>query len=126
MIDPISEDIIASYEDKLMNAMKNSDVTALDKLLHNDLVFNGPDGTTITKEMDKETYRSGQMKISTLSATDRTIHLVDDLGIVTVTVHITGEMMGQPIHNKARFLRIWKHVDSVVWQLIAGSSVIIQ
>lgn len=117
MIDPISEDIIASYEERLMNAMRNSDVNALDKLLHNDLVFIGPDGTTITKEMGIEAYRSGQIKISDMSATNCTIRLVDDLGIVTVSVDVRGEF----IQSKVCFLRVWKHRDGGVWRLVAGA-----
>lgn len=121
MIDPISEDVIASYEDRLMNAMKNSDVNALDKLLHNDLVFIGSDGTTVTKEMDIEAYRSGQIKISDMMATDRNIRLVDDLGIVTVSVDVRGERMGETIQSKERFLRVWEHGDGGRWGLVTGA-----
>ncbi|MFC0778118.1 nuclear transport factor 2 family protein, partial [Flavobacterium sp. HJSW_4] len=52
---------VVNAEIELLTAIKKSDVLALDTILHDDLLFNMPDGQTITKEFDLQVYRSGRM-----------------------------------------------------------------
>ncbi|MCV6629058.1 MAG: nuclear transport factor 2 family protein, partial [Flavobacteriaceae bacterium] len=77
---------ILKTEQELLNAMKNSDVQKLDELLHDDLLFNIANGQTITKTMDLETYRSGNMKISEVSATEHQIRFIHDNAIISLTL----------------------------------------
>lgn len=51
---------IVTAEIELLTAIKNADVAALENLLHDDLLFNLPDGNTITKEFDLNSHRSGK------------------------------------------------------------------
>ena len=55
-----AEEII-TIENQLIEAIKTSDVTLLDNMLHDDLLFIAPNGQTVTKEMDLASHRSGQM-----------------------------------------------------------------
>ncbi|MFD2940885.1 nuclear transport factor 2 family protein [Flavobacterium notoginsengisoli] len=59
---------VINAEIGLLTAVKSSDVLVLEKMLHDDLLFNLPDGQTITKEFDLNSYRSGKMKIDSLEA----------------------------------------------------------
>ncbi len=43
---------ILQLEQRLLEAIKTSDVEVLDQLLHDDLLFIAPNSQTITKEMD--------------------------------------------------------------------------
>jgi len=113
--------IIAS-ENSLLEAMRTSNVERLDELLHDDLLFNGPDGVTATKTVDLTNYRSGNIHLHTVMASDQTVNLIGDTAVVAVTVEIKGHYLGQPLDGKFRYIRVWKCVESI-WKVIAGSVV---
>ncbi|WP_036930056.1 DUF4440 domain-containing protein [Prevotella sp. 10(H)] len=46
------EDKVIACENILLRAMKDCDRDVLDTLLHDDLLFNGPTGEKVTKEID--------------------------------------------------------------------------
>lgn len=113
-------DQINECEKQLLEAMKTSNILLLDKLLHDDLVFNIPTGQTITKSMDIENYQSGVMKVLEILITDKIIKIVDDIGTVCVTIYLKAEYKDQIIDGKFRYLRVWKLFDKS-WKVIAGS-----
>lgn len=115
----IKDQIIAS-EERLMKAVKNGDVNELDALIHDGLLFVIPNGQTATKEMDLQTYRSGNMFISDISASDREISVIEDNAIVTVIIDLKGKFMNQQIDGKYRYIRVWKSFEGQ-WRIIAGS-----
>ncbi len=54
---------VIAHEKKLLEAMKSNNFELLDKLLHDDLLFNGPDSKTVTKAIDMANYRSGNINL---------------------------------------------------------------
>ena len=112
--------ILAEYQ--LADAMKKHDVEVLDKLIHDDLVFHTPDGSVITKTIDLEAHRSGAMVIESIVASGQKICLFDDIAIVSVLVETKGEMLGQPIAGKFRYIRTWKSINGIP-RIIAGSCI---
>jgi len=116
---------IIECENRLIEAMKTSDIEALDALIHDDLIFNIPTGQTITKAMDIENYRSGIMKVSEILATDQIIQSFGDTSIVAVTLHLKAKYADQIVDGKFRYLRVWKLVENS-WKVIAGSGFQIQ
>lgn len=111
---------IAENENRLLKAMLESDTTALDKLLHDDLLFNVPDGMTVTKNMDLDNYLSGNMIISSVISSDQIIQEIGDTVIVAVTLILNGKYGQQSLDGKYRYLRVWKLFDDY-WKVIAGS-----
>lgn len=116
---------IVNAEIELLTAIKNADVLALEKFLHDDLLFNLPDGNTITKEFDLASYRSGKMKIDALEASDQTIKIIDNTAVVAVTVSLKGSFDNSPIEGAYRYIRVWKQFDENL-KVIAGSCVSLQ
>ncbi len=114
------KDIIL-VEEMLITAMTNGDVKELNKLIHDDLLFTIPSGQLITKEMDLDNYRSGNMKIEAIIARDQTINLIEDTAVVSVVVEMKGSFLGQSMDGTYRFLRVWKSEDGQI-KIIAGSS----
>lgn len=115
-------DAIVNAEIELLTAIKNADVSTLDKMLHDDLLFNLPDGQTITKEFDLETYRSGKMKIEVLEASDQIIRIIGDTAVVSVIVLLKGSYDNNVISNSFRYIRVWKQFDESL-KVIAGSCI---
>ncbi|PXY40144.1 DUF4440 domain-containing protein [Flavobacterium cheongpyeongense] len=111
---------VVNAEIELLSAIKNADVTALEKLLHDDLLFNLPDGNTITKEFDLNSYRSGKMKIDSLEASDQIINIMGHVAVVAVTVFLKGAFDNNPINGAFRYIRVWKQSDDSL-KVIAGS-----
>jgi len=113
--------VIAS-EDDLVEAMKTSNVELLDKLLHDDLLFNGPNGETATKATDLKNYRSGNINLHTVESSDPMLSFVGDVAVVAITVAIKGNYLGEDVDGRFRYLRVWKQFESH-WKVIAGSVV---
>ena len=118
----VHKDLIISREQDLLNAMLNSDLQKLDKLIHEDLLFNIPNGQTVTKAMDLETYRSGGMQIREISSGDPEVNLIGDNAVVAVTVEMKGKYFDHVLDGEYRFLRVWKLFNDQ-WKVIAGSSI---
>lgn len=112
--------LIEKCEQKLLAAMQAHDVSQLDQLLHDDLLFIAPDGSTITKAMDLEAHRSGAMVIERIATTIEKISIIDDVAVVTLRMETKGSMMAQPIEGTFRYIRVWKKMDNN-YRVVAGS-----
>lgn len=118
----IEKDAIIKVEKELLNAMKNCAINKLDELLHEELLFNIPNGQTITKAMDLETYSSGNMTINAIKSSEQEINLIGDNAIVTVIIDMKGTYFDYSLDGKYKIIRIWKSFSNK-WQVIAGSSI---
>ncbi|OXB23628.1 DUF4440 domain-containing protein [Flavobacterium tructae] len=116
---------IVNAEIELLTAMKSADIPTLEKMLHDDLLFNLPDGQTITKEFDLNSYRSGKMQIDALEASDQTINLIDGSAVVAVTILLKGSFNHDPFNGTFRYIRVWKQFDENP-KVIAGSCIQLQ
>lgn len=116
--------IIEQHEEKLLNAFKECNVEVMEKLIHDDLIFNGPNGQVVTKEMDLAAYRSGAVTWEVADSLEREIQIFNDTAVVSTVVHLAGSFMDNPLDSKARFLRIWKEFNGE-WKVIGGASIIL-
>ncbi|WP_445737613.1 nuclear transport factor 2 family protein [Mariniflexile sp.] len=115
---------ILECEIRLLEAMKSSDIKVLDELIHDNLIFNLPTGQTITKSMDIENYRSGNMSIQDISTSDYIIVSIETITTVAVTMSLKARYANQIIEGNFRYLRVWKLFDKS-WKIIAGSGFLI-
>ena len=113
---------IVARETALLHAMTTNDVARLDDLLHDDLLFNGPDGQTGTKVQDLANYRSGGIHLHRAEASDRLVSAIGDDVVVAVTVTLEGSYLGMRADGRYRYLRVWKRIGDA-WRVIAGSVV---
>lgn len=119
-----TEDVV-NAEIELLTAIKNTDVSALEKALHDDLLFNLPDGQTITKEFDLNVYRSGKMKINALEASDQIINIIGDTAVVSVMISLKGTYDNNAVDGAFRYIRVWKQFGESL-KVIAGSCIQLQ
>lgn len=99
---------IIEIENKLIQGIKTSDLTLLNEILHDDLLFIAPNGQTVTKEMDLASHRAGEMKVEELIANFEDIKVIGDNAIVVVVYDTKGTMLGNSIQGQFRYLRVWK------------------
>ena len=118
----IDEQKIREVEKLLLDAMQKSDVEMLDELIHDDLLFVIPTGEVITKKMDLETHKSGNLIFAEIVSTIDSIKLINDNAVVTLTSNIKGKMLEQNFEGKFRYIRVWKISDGK-FKIIAGSCI---
>ncbi len=111
---------IEKMEMLLIEGIKKSDISFLDKTIHEDLLCIGPDGRTITKEMDLTSHKAGEMVVEELTPTIEDIHIIGDTAVSTIVYDTKGRMLGNPIEGKFKYIRVWKmFVDGL--KVIAAS-----
>ncbi|EFK57597.1 nuclear transport factor 2 family protein [Sphingobacterium spiritivorum] len=120
----LNEQKILDIENQLREAMQKSDVGILDQLLHDDLLFVLSDGEVITKEMDLETHRSGNLVLEEITSSIDSVKQIGENVVVTLSSKIKGKMLEQNFEGNFRYLRVWKMFDGQL-KVIAGSCVAI-
>ncbi|MNT62589.1 hypothetical protein D3C72_2003190 [compost metagenome] len=96
----------------------------LEELLHVDLLFVIPNGDVITKEMDLQSYRDGNLKIRELNPQVEHLNIIDDTAVITLTLELKGNYGGDDFENKFRYIRVWKAFASGI-KVIGGSGMIV-
>ena len=116
----ITEHDILQQESKLCNAIKYSDLGALDELLHKDLLFVIPSGEVITKEIDLNTYRNGALKIKDLLPQVENLNIIDDLAVITLKIKLSGKFNDVLFEATYRYIRFWKRFSDGI-KVVGGS-----
>jgi len=116
--------IVRELEQTLLTAMSARNLDLLNGLLHDDLLFHIPNGQTITKSIDMDTYRSGGMKIDDIQSSIQEINIIGDNAIVSTTVEMKGWYFEHPLDGRYKIIRVWKRFEEN-WQVIAGSSMLL-
>ena len=116
----ITKDEILNLENTLYEAIKNRDTEVLDILLHADLLFIIPSGQTVTKEMDLQTYREGNLKIEELIPEVEELNIIADLAVITLRIQLKGNYNNEPFEVKYKYIRFWKKFPEGI-KVVGGS-----
>jgi hypothetical protein len=111
---------IEQLEERLRLAMLTSNVAELGALLHERLLFIGPDSNVYRKTDDLELHRSGTQQLTRLEVSERLIELYGTTGIVIVLAELAGVFQGQAFAGRYRYTRTWVKGEQG-WQIVAGS-----
>lgn len=114
---------IRECEERLYAAMLASDVSELDALIADDLLFVGPTGDLATKAMDLELHRTGGTKFHELVPKELEIRVRGDRVVLAVAnVFLSGSFLGNAFAGDHRYLRVWQNGENG-WQIVGGSVV---
>lgn len=116
----ITREEIVELEHTLIEAIKKSEVSFLDKILHDDLLFLLPNGEVITKATDLASHQAREMVVEKLIPSIEEINIIDDTAVVVIVYDTKGTMLGNPIEGKFRYIRIWKQFQDGI-KVIGGS-----
>src|SRR5688572_1564790 len=111
---------IRRLEDELTKALLERDVTALDRLWHDDLLFIARNGTQSTKReriagQGESRRQPGESNVN--DAVD--VRIVDGAAIATVLSTWTFPSDSGPVPGRYRALHVWIRSDGR-WQLLAA------
>ena len=118
----LTKEEIIKLEQKLIEAIKTSDIDFIENLLHDDLLFLAPNGLVVTKEMDLTSHKSKQMTVEKLIPTFEDFIIIGDTAISIVVYDTKGVMLGQPISGKFRYIRNWKVFNDQI-KIVSGACV---
>lgn len=110
-------DSLRTAEVRLQEAQLGSRVDALDRLLHPDLLFVGPDGDVCTKTDDLDWHRTGVLRVHSLEPEDLIVRVIDGVGVTVLTAMMSGELAGTPFSSRMRYTRSWAWSDGR-WQIV--------
>ena len=111
-------DLLAA-ERALQAAQRASDVEALDRLLHPDLLAVGPDGGLVGKAADLEAHRTGVFAITELEEEELEIRALGATAVTFVVLRIRGTIAGDEVSGRMRYTRTWVR-DGGGWRVIAA------
>jgi len=113
---------VVGLEEKLISAIRESNLPVLDQLLDDELIFTNHMGMSLTKQDDLAPHRSGDLKIKCINVSDQLVKLHGDTVVVVVSKNIQGAYLGSEFDIHVRFTRVWK-LKNALWKVIAVSSV---
>jgi hypothetical protein len=114
-------EIIKNQEEILRNAMINSDIEVLDELLSDDMLFVGPDGSAVTKDIDISAHKSKVQKMTSIVQSGQRIQKYDEeTYVVAVKCEVKGTFGEMKIDGNYSYLRVWKK-ENEKFRIIAGS-----
>ncbi|MFF3444265.1 nuclear transport factor 2 family protein [Streptosporangium sp. NPDC002721] len=116
-------DTLHEAERRLQAAQLSGDVEALDRLLHEELVFTGPpDGACHpgAKQLDLHNHRSRTQIMTKLVQEDLTVLAEGSTGVTCFLGTLEGTFAGEPFAGRMRYTRTWVHTDEYGWRVLAA------
>jgi ketosteroid isomerase-like protein len=112
---------IRDCEARLYAAMLASDVSELDSLIADELLFAGPTGELATKAMDLELHRTGGTQFHELVPKELEIRVWSDRFVLaSAQVFLSVTSLGNAFAGDYRYMRIWRKGNNG-WQIVGGS-----
>ncbi|MDZ7963045.1 MAG: nuclear transport factor 2 family protein [Aulosira sp. DedQUE10] len=113
--------LIEQLEERLRQAMLKSDVSALEELIADDLVFTTHTGELIDKQTDLEAHRSDIQKLVLFQGQQQRVQLYGNTAVVTVKMEVAGTFEGEAFVGIYRYTRVWAQSQPQGnWQVVAG------
>ena len=117
----IADQEIVILEARIRAAQLSADVTALNELISDDLLFTGPDGQLGTKVQDIEAHRSGTVKFLAHVPQELRIRRVSaNVAIASLRTQLMVDVAGNISRGTYRYTRIWAREDDKIWRVVGG------
>ena len=117
----VADQEIVNLEARIRAAQLSADVTALNDLISDDLLFTGPDGQLGTKTQDIDAYRSGTVKFITHVPEELRIRRVGtNVAISSLRAQLTTDVAGNISHGTYRYTRVWARENDQKWRVVGG------
>jgi ketosteroid isomerase-like protein len=111
---------IVELEARMRAAQLDGDVTALDALISDDLLFTGPDGGVGTKAQDLEAHRSGLVRFKEHEPEELRVRRIgSDVAIVALKARLAVDVAGTLIRGTHRYTRVWAR-EGGTWRVVGG------
>jgi ketosteroid isomerase-like protein len=116
-----SEKEILGLEDKRFAAMLAKDFGALERMVHEELLYTHSSGITDTKASGLDSMKSGKVKYKSASCSERRVRVLNEVALVNGRAHIEADIGGEPRTLKLLFLNAWAKTPQG-WKFVAWQS----
>ncbi|XHX77034.1 MAG: nuclear transport factor 2 family protein [Stenomitos frigidus ULC029] len=115
------ENQIRACEARLYTAMLASDISELDILIADDLLFAGPTGELAAKAMDLDLHRTGGTQFHEFVPKELEIRVWSEyFAFASAKIFLSGTYSGNAFAGNYRYMRVWRRGESG-WQIVGGS-----
>lgn len=112
---------IVALEEALRSAQLSADVSALDRLIADRLLFTGPDGQLGTKAQDRDAHGSGVVRFRAHEPQELHIRRVGlDVAITALRARLVVEVNGAVVQGTYRYTRVWAREGGEPWRVVGG------
>ncbi|MEV4264249.1 nuclear transport factor 2 family protein [Kribbella sp. NPDC049584] len=118
-INGLSDSSLHEAETRFQQALLANDIAALDRMLHADVRFTGPDGSTIDKAADMASHRSQAFTLTAVDELHREVQIIDGVGITRATLHLVGAAGEHELDMVLAYTRTWLPSEDG-WRIIAA------
>lgn len=120
LMGPADPEIVAC-EAAIRAAQLNADVSALDRLIADDLLFTGPDGQLGTKKQDLDAHASGAVRFHSHDPEELRVRRVNEnVAISALRARLVVEVGGVTVRGTYRYTRIWAREAGEGWRVVGG------
>jgi len=113
------EQAILKQMNNWLDALKRSDLAALDRIMADDFMLMAADGTIINKEQDIAPVKSGEVRFDSLNVEGVKVFVYGDTAVVTGLGIYKVTYKGQPSTIRERFFDVYQKRKGQ-WQVIAS------
>lgn len=112
---------IVELEAQLRAAQLAADVSALDALIADELLFTGPDGSVGTKEQDLAAHRSGAVRFRAHEPEELRVRRVGaDVAVTALRARLVVAVGGELAQGTYRYTRVWARQRTGEWRVVGG------
>ena len=120
LVGPADPEMV-TLEARIRAAQLDADVSLLDMLLADELLFTGPDGPLATKVQDLQAHQSGVVRFRAHEPEELRIRRIgDDVAVTALRARLAVEVAGRLIEGTYRYTRVWAREDGRAWRVVAG------
>jgi ketosteroid isomerase-like protein len=112
---------ILGLEDRRFAAMIARDFAALEKMVHDELLYTHSSGVTDTKASWLDSMKSGKVRYKSAATSERQVKFFGDTALVRGKAAIEAEIGGQPRSLRLLFLNAWVRTPQG-WKFAAWQS----
>ena len=116
-----ADDEIVAAEAEIRAAQLNADVTALERLIGDELLFTGPDGQLGTKAEDLHLHGSGAVRFRRHEPEELRVRRIGrDAAVSALRARLAVEIRGQLVSGTYRYTRVWARENGRTWRVVGG------
>ncbi|MEH2301456.1 nuclear transport factor 2 family protein [Nostoc sp.] len=112
---------LEKLEVELREAMLRNDITALDRLLADEVIFTDPQGSVIDKVEDLSLHQSGNLVVTSYETDELIVRVFGSTAITNLKVRLTGLFKGESFSGVYRYTRTYLKQNEQ-WQIIAAQA----
>jgi ketosteroid isomerase-like protein len=101
------------------DAVLQSNIAAMDKLLADDYIAITPIGTLQSKDQTLENLRSGATHITAIEVSDRKVRFYGTTALVTSKADVTGTSAGRDFSGNFRYTRVYARDQQGAWKIVS-------